>query len=195
MHKELFFETIKINDGVIYNIKYHQERFERTSSLHVKLQEFITPPKKGFYRCKLIYNIKEIISVEFFSYKKKKINSISLVECDEMEYSKKYLDRSKFDHLLHQQKADEILIVKNGFLTDTSIANIAFYDAKRWITPKQPLLEGTTRKRYLDRELIVQEDITFERIKHFSKIAFLNAMIDFDIMSIENILKDRIIVK
>jgi len=195
MNKELFFETIKINDGVIYNIEYHQERFKRTSSLHVNLQDYINPPAKGFYRCKLIYNAEEIINVEFFSYKKKKIHSIFLVECDDFEYSKKYLDRSKFDLFLNQQEADEILIIKNGFLTDTSIANIAFYDGEKWITPQQPLLEGTTRKRYLDKGFIYEENITLDMIKKFSKIAFLNAMIDFDIMSIKNSLKDRIIVK
>jgi len=195
MNKELFFETIKINDAKIYHIEYHQNRFEKNFCLHVNLQDYIDPPKKGLYRCKLVYDTKEIKSVDFFQYKKKKINSIALVECNDIEYSKKYLDRSRFDTLMNQVDTDEILIVKNGLITDTSIANIAFFDGEKWLTPKDPLLEGTTRKRYLQKGSLIEKDITPEMIVNFSKVAFLNAMIDFDIMSLENISKEKIIVK
>ncbi len=195
MYKEQFFETIKIYEGKIYNIAYHQERFEKTSLLHVNLKNYITPSKTGLYRCKIIYDMKEIISVEYFPYKKKKIRSIAFVECNDIQYRRKYLDRSRFDALIDQVESDEILIIKNGLITDTSIANVAFYDGKKWITPKSFLLEGTTRKRYLQQGVLEERELSLQNLESFSKIAFLNAMVDFDIMSIENILEDGMIVK
>ena len=84
------------------------------------------------------------------------------------------------------QDADDILIVKKGYLTDTSIANIALFDGE-WKTPKYPLLKGTTRQRLLDNGKIHEDDIKVQDIGRFSKVALLNAMIDFDIIADENI--------
>ena len=71
-----------------------------------------------------------------------------------MNYDLKYFDRKIFDDLKKNIKADDILIIKNGFITDTSIANILFFDGKKWITPKKPLLKGTVRERLLRMKLI-----------------------------------------
>ena len=43
---------------------------------------------------------------------------------------------------MHKREQDEILITRNGLLTDTSIANIALFNGKEWHTPKHPLLKG-----------------------------------------------------
>ncbi len=43
--------------------------------------------------------------------------------------------------------ADEVIVEKDGYLTDTTIANIAFFDGKRWITPKIHYLEGLLERR------------------------------------------------
>ena len=51
------------------------------------------------------------------------------------------------------------LIVKDGYLTDTSIANIALYDGYTWFTPAHPLLRGTKRAELLNKQLIVEKDI------------------------------------
>ena len=76
-------------------------------------------------------------------------------------------------------------------ITDTSIANIAFYDGEKWLTPKRPLLKGTTRARYLKSGLVIEKDIFVDDIKLFTKVALMNAMIDFDIMAEDNI-EDKI---
>jgi len=39
---------------------------------------------------------------------------------------------------------------KIGYLT-INIGNIAFFDGKRWITPKNPLIRGTFREKMVIR--------------------------------------------
>ena len=188
--KSNFLETIKILDGEIFNIDYHQKRYENVlSSFGVKdiqdLKEFIKPPKDGIYRCRLVYSIvNSNIEVSYHKYKKREISSLKLVYDNDIDYSKKYSERNDIDRLYKlRDKCDEILIVKNNLVADTSIANIAFYDNGVWLTPKQPLLKGTTRQRYLDNGKIIEADIFIEDINKYSKVALLNAMIDFDIIS------------
>lgn len=186
MSKE-YFETIKCEDYEIYNLSYHQKRVSNTISMNLNLQDYIYPPTSQTIRCKLIYNQEGILDVHYFEYKKKEIKSFKIIYDNEIEYSKKYLNRNSLDKLFNQKKnkdgkiADEIIIVKNGFVTDTSIANIAIFNGQFWLTPKKPLLEGTTRARYLEKKEIFEEDITVEMLKKAKKIALMNAMIDFDI--------------
>ena len=78
---------------------------------------------------------------------------------------------------------DEIIIVKNNLICDTSKANIAIFLNKEWLTPKIPLLKGTTMQRYINNGTLKQKDITVDMLKQSSKIALLNAMIDFDIIN------------
>jgi len=182
-----FFETIKIDEGKIFNIDYHNKRLNKTIKENffidsqIDLKNFIDPPKRGLYRCKVIYD-KKILDIKYYPYQKRKIKSFKLIQSD-IEYSYKYLNREKLDALFEEKgKADEIIIVKNSLITDTSIANIAFFDTKRWITPKKPLLKGTMRENLLYKKIIFEEDIRVDQIKKFKKIALMNAMIGFYII-------------
>ena len=192
--KHSFLETIKAIDGELKHLEYHQKRYEGVlNSLDKKkvdnLKELLNPPKKGLYRCRVVYSI-ENVEVEYIPYKKRQIHKLKLVESNTIEYSKKYADRREIDALLLQKgEGDDILIIKDGFVSDTSIANIAFYDGAYWFTPKTPLLQGTTRDRLLENGKIFEKDIRVEDIYTYKKIALMNAMIDFDIITEENIRK------
>ena len=178
-----YFETIKCDDYEVFNLDYHTKRVLNTIGKDLNLQEYIYPPSHKLYRCKVIYNQDEITDVQFYEYKKREIKSFKILTCDDIDYSKKYLDREKLDELYSQKENyDEIMIFKNGFLSDTSIANIAILVDDIWYTPKQPLLNGTTRQRYLDTKDIREKDIDVEFLQKASKIALMNAMIDFDII-------------
>ena len=194
-----FFETVKIADGHVCNIEWHQRRYERTirhfgASRAVQLQSLIEPPsQKGVYRCKLTYTPKDILDISFFPYKKRSIISLKLIESD-IDYTFKYRNRNEIDLLFSQRGAcDDVLIVKNGLITDTSIANVAFFDGQEWLTPKKPLLAGTSRARHLEEGKLKEVDISPDMLASFSKIALLNAMIDFDIIAIKEIQKDTIL--
>ncbi|RYA24176.1 branched-chain amino acid aminotransferase, partial [Malaciobacter halophilus] len=144
---------------------------------------YISPLNEKLLRCKVIYNSDEIIDIKYFEYKKKEIKNFKIIKNDKIEYSKKYLNRDSLNKLFEQKEScDEIMIFKNSLLTDTSIANIAIFYDNSWITPKKPLLNGTTRQRYINSGFIKEADITLAMLKNAKKIALLNAMIDFDIL-------------
>lgn len=186
--KNSFFETIKINKKHIFHLQHHQKRYENVLSFFGKsnfenLQNFIAPPDDSLYRCKLIYDHDAIKSVEYYPYQKREVKSLKIIHDDTIEYQMKFLNRDNIDALFSKKDdCDDVLIVKNNLVADTSIANVAFYDGKKWLTPAQPLLQGTTRQRFLDANELHLADIRVEDLKSFEKVALLNAMIDFDII-------------
>ncbi len=183
MNSELFFETIKCEDYEFFHLDYHQKRMAKTVGLNFNLSDYLYAPSAKLFKCKVIYNHEGIVDVEFSSYKKRVISSFKLIDDDVITYDKKALDRMNIDKLFAQkEEADEIIIIKNGLVTDTSIANIALFDGTNWITPKIPLLEGTTRARLLQEQAIFEKDITIKMLQEAKKIALLNAMIGQDIL-------------
>ena len=183
MKKELL-ETIKIEDGQIMNIEWHNRRCNKSrlelfnEKKVLNLEEFIDPPKEGLYRCRIIYD-KKINSIEYIPYTPKKIKSFKIVKSN-INYSYKYTNREELNKLL-ENAYDEIIIEKNGFLTDTTIANIAFYTGEKWISPKEPLLNGTLRERLLSENFLILKNIKKEDIQKYSHFALMNAMIGFEI--------------
>ena len=182
-----YIETIKAINGDIYHIDYHQKRYEFVlNSFGVNdvknLADFLDPPKDGLYKCRLVYNFNDI-DVSYSKYKKRNISSLKIIFDKDIDYSYKSIDRRELDSLFTLKgKCDDVLIIKNSLVTDTTIANVAFYRDGFWFTPKEPLLKGTTRARLLDNNTIVEADIKVQELKSFSKVALLNAMIDFDIL-------------
>ena len=182
MKENIYFETIKCEDYEIFNLEYHNKRVANTIGLNINLQEYIYAPNEELLRCKVIYNDSEVTNVEYFPYKKREINSFKLIFDDEISYSKKYLNRENLESLfLKKEDCDEIIIIKNGIVTDTTIANIAVFYEDIWITSKNCLLNGTTKNRLLEEKFLIEKDISVEMLKTASKIALMNAMRGFDI--------------
>lgn len=188
---KIFLETIRVVNGEIYNLEYHQKRYERVlDDFGVKIKEdlgnFIKPPKNGTYRCRLLYDISKtpsILDITYHKYEKRDISSLKILSSNSIDYRYKYADREKLNALFELRgECDDVLIIKNELVTDTTIANIAFFDGLKWITPKTPLLMGTTRERLLFEGKIFEANIYAKEIKNFTKVALLNAMVDFDII-------------
>jgi len=185
----VFLETIKILDGVALHLEYHQERLNKAldTTNNYNLYDLIEPPRDGLYRCRIVYDTKEL-KIEYLPYTKREIKTLKLVVNDTIEYANKYANRDEINQLVNlKENCDDILIAQNGLVLDTSIANIAFFDGREWFTPKTPLLKGTCRARLLDEGKIIEKDISVQEIKSFKKIALMNAMIDFDIIAVDNI--------
>ena len=186
------FETIKIENGKIYNLQYHQARvdyaykelFQTESKLNLK-ETLMGYPKDNLYRAKIIYDINGLVSKDYYIYKQKKISTLLLVEMPNINYKFKYFNRD-FLSPLQKYQADEFIITQNGYLTDTTIANIALLhtQSQKWHTPKAPLLKGTTLSRYLDNKELIETDIHYKDLKNYSKIALLNAMVDRVILNL-----------
>ena len=183
MKKELL-ETIKIEDGQVMNLEWHNQRCNKSrlelfnEKELLNLEEFIEAPKEGLYRCRILYD-KKVNSVEYIPYTPKEINSFKIVQSD-IDYSYKYSNREELNALL-DPNFYEIIIEKNGYLTDTSIANIAFYNGTNWVTPSKPLLKGTIRAKLLSEGFLIVKNIKSKDIKSYSHFALMNAMIGFQI--------------
>ncbi len=184
----LLLETIRIENGEVFNLPYHQARFDKSrhdfygNTPDVDLALHIQPPAQGLFRCRILY-ADTIRHIEYLPYVPKTIHSLKIVPSD-IDYRYKYADRSALDALLHAHtEADEVIIEQNGLLCDTTIANLAFFDGTRWVTPQRPLLEGTMRAMYLDKGLLHPENITKENLKNYTHVALMNAMIGFKILN------------
>lgn len=177
-------ETIHIRDGEALHLEYHQQRIDYSRSklgYSAPLVLNLSPPREGEFRCRVLYE-KEIEQIEYLPYRQKKISTFALVHSD-IIYDLKYEDREEINALLRQNPhTDEIIIVKDALVTDTSVANLCFFDGTHWLTPKTPLLHGTCRQRLLDEDKIKTADINYKSLKDFSKIAVMNAMTDFHII-------------
>lgn len=183
-----FLETIKLEGGFFSALAFHQTRMDETRaaffdnpealSLPLALMKAGSIPPKGLYRVRVIYS--EIIeSIEFIPYEKREVNSLKLIEAN-IDYRYKYEKRPELNTLFQQKKkCDDILITQNGFLTDTSIANIALLKEDIWYTPKSPLLKGTKRAALLHHGLIVEADIHQDELQNYEKVRLFNAMIEF----------------
>ena len=158
----MFFETIKLENNILCNINFHQKRVEsvfKEFSLVCpwKLNDLILPPDNGVYRCRFNYNFSNY-SIEFVPYIPKAINSLKIVYNDSIDYHLKKTDRSQLNALfLKRDKCDDICIIKNGYITDTSIANLALFIDNEWFTPKTPLLKGTFRAYLLEKSLLKEK--------------------------------------
>ncbi|PLX06088.1 MAG: hypothetical protein C0596_16505 [Marinilabiliales bacterium] len=191
-----FLETIKIKDGKPQNLDYHQYRLERTlkdlynHKSQVLLEKKITVPEEyasGLIKCRFLYNI-ESFEIKFSKYEIKMISKLKIVEADDLKYNYKYVDRSYLNRLLEKrEECDDILIIKNGFITDLSFANICFNDGDKWYTPSSPLLEGTCRSRLLDKKVIQPKEIKISDLSKYQYFTIINAMRGEDLTDIQPI--------
>ncbi|MGH1601536.1 aminotransferase class IV [Campylobacter majalis] len=172
------FETIKLVNGEVFHLSYHLRRMLNSLGFVPKfnLKQVLKTDKKGLVRAKVIYHKSgELVKVEFFEYKMREFSEFKLVDID-FSYDKKYLIRDDIDAA--KGKNNEIIMIKNGLITDTSIANIAVFDGE-WLTPKDPLLNGTTRTRLINEGMLKECDIDVNMLMNAKKFAIMNAMIDF----------------
>lgn len=177
-------ETIKIENGLINNIEYHQKRFD--DSRHklfgikekINLEDVIVPPSNGLSRCRIIYD-KDIKTIEYLPYVPKTLSNFKIISSN-IDYSFKYANRSELDNLKAKYlDFDEVIIEKNGVLTDTTISNIAFFDGLHWITPASPLLNGTMRAKLIDEGFLKTKDIKSSEILKYTRFAIINALVGF----------------
>lgn len=186
---QLFIETIKLQGRKLHNMSYHnaranQARHEVLGLLNtLDLAQHVSIPDaigRGVVKCRITFG-NTVSAVEITPYRRKKIKTLKLIDGGDIEYNYKYADRSAINALYAQRgMCDDILIVKNGFITDTSYANVAFFDGVDWYTPSTQLLKGTKRQQLLDEGLIKEAAIRPSDLPQFTECVVFNAMLDFD---------------
>ena len=180
-----FVETICIENGKPRNLSYHVQRLNLTmrtffpESKAIGEHELLTdiPNVQGLQKARVVYNENGITERSFAPYSIRKINSIAIVEGNDISYSWKSTDRSALMRL--REKApdyDEVIIIKNGCVTDTSYTNLCFFDGKEWLTPDTPLLRGTMRQKLLDEGIIREARILKSDLHKFQSVSLINAM-------------------
>ncbi|WP_297093553.1 aminotransferase class IV [uncultured Draconibacterium sp.] len=186
-------ETIKCKEGQLYNLEYHQARFDVArmkffpDAPKLKLEDLIEIPEtctEGLFRCRVVY-AEQIEKIEFLPHQYRSVNSIRLIEDNSVEYSSKYTNRQQLQHLYNQRgNCDDILIVQNNCITDSFTANPIFFDGNKWWTPDTPLLPGTQRAKLIVENKISVCRIAVNDLPNYQKIGLINALQDMDNMPV-----------
>jgi 4-amino-4-deoxychorismate lyase len=181
-------ESIKVFDRKLCNIEYHNVRMNkaRRELFHLEdeidLSDVIKIPadlSRHLFKCRVIYSNK-IHNVEFHPYTMRPITSLKVVYDDSISYQYKLEDRREFLKHLDNNGTGEILIVKNGLITDTNYSNVVFSDDEEFVTPSTPLLKGTKREKLLQNGKIFEEEIRLTDLHMFKYVYLINAMIDLE---------------
>lgn len=179
----LFLETLLAKEGCFPYLDWHQRRLDRTAAAHgfnaYDLQAVLKAPVKGVWRCRVLYGASDI-RVEYLPYRPREVHRLALIEDSTIEYRYKYADRAQLVRLFDQRgDADDVLIVREGLVTDTTIANVAFFDGVHWVTPQAPLLEGTARARLIAQGFLHPHRVTLDAALRAEKVAVMNALSGF----------------
>ncbi len=181
-------ESICVRDGNFQRLSLHEARMDRaltslgttrTWSLAEALA--IAPmPSEGLFKCRVLYTA-ENFQIEFQPYTIRPVRSLKLVEASHVDYQHKWEDRTPLQ-LLWQQRAgfDDVLMIKNGMVTDTFYANIVFRKGDEWFTPETFLLEGTMRADLLKAGRIREVKIRATDIGQFDSFKLINALMEWN---------------
>lgn len=186
--KPSFSEVIKIYNGKIFNLPAHIERMNFTlqsffgSTIPFSLNDEHIPLefREGLVKCRIVYSL-ENLEIEYSHYIFREINSLKIIHDNSINYSFKYAERRAFDRLMAQKEnCDDILVVKNGLVTDTSFTNVVFESDKGLFTPSTYLLPGTKRQTLLKERVIKEKVIRIEDIEDYRKLYLINAMMGIE---------------
>jgi len=186
-------ESIKLKDGAIQNLEYHQMRMNRSmdelfpKGKKINLATVISIPDNfasGIFKVRVLYG-NSVQKIEIEPYTFRTIQSLKVVHHESIDYHLKYTDRQILQKLFAQRENyDDIIIVKNGSVTDSFAANLLFFDGETWVTPNSPLLKGTKRQLLIDQGFVFEKKIRVEDIRSYQKIGLINAMIDLEEMPV-----------
>ncbi len=180
-----FIESIKISKGRSFNLYEHEVRMHRVMSeifgikAMIKLKPILKVPdtlKTELVKARVIYDT-EIREIEYVPYTMRSINNAKIVIDDRIQYPFKSTDRAALTALYDQREdCDEIIIIKNGLVTDACNYNLIFQKKAMYFTPINPLLMGTQRQRLISKGIVIQKDIQIDEILYYDSIHFINAM-------------------
>jgi 4-amino-4-deoxychorismate lyase len=187
-----FIESIKIEDQKAFLLDLHQKRVNQTfahfgkeGSIDLaKIFKNLEHDEDGLYKLRIVYDLDKKFTTQLIPYAIPEIENFQLVENNSYDYSFKFEDRKEFERMKTKAKTEEIIVVKNNHITDTSYTNILFLKGKEWFTPTTYLLNGVMRQHLLNEKKIKETEITLQNIKEFSHFQLINAMNDFDDMFI-----------
>lgn len=187
--QQQFLETVKVVDGAFIHPGIHLERMKQTmkevfatSVEETLFQELVIPGpmRQGVVKCRILYG-SSVDEVDFQPYAPRRISSLKMVDGSGVGYSRKYADRSALAGLLQEKgECDDVLIVQNGRITDTSYSNVVLSDGSGYYTPASYLLNGTCRQRLIMEGKVTPIEITVSDLACFEKLFLINAMLGLE---------------
>ncbi len=193
-------ETIKVHNYSPQKIFLHQMRMDFSYQKLFKKQnpfDLLNIFKKIVINDNKIYKWRvEYNEFDFKTnseiYKIKNINTLKIIEVEsEFDYSLKFTNREKIIKYYDlKSNCDDIIFVKNGFLTDSSYTNLVFKKNQKLYSPNTPLLKGTMRHYLIENNIIKETAVKIDDIKNYEGVYLINSMMNLDecpFVKIENI--------
>jgi 4-amino-4-deoxychorismate lyase len=189
MENARLIESIRLEDGVFHHLDYHWARMERSCrALGIVYTEYdleaylstFDPPTEGLYKCRVLYDTR-IWRIHFQRYFPKPVQSIQVVYADHIDYPIKTVARKAMNELNRLRRfRDDIMVVRDGWVTDSFYGNLLFLQDGVWYTPVSHLLAGVQRASLLDEGLIQERAIHISDLRHYDKVKIINAMLDLE---------------
>lgn len=180
----MLLETLQLRNGFWQNLPRHEARLNRSGretlgwQTDLTLADHLIVPtgyEQGVFRGRVLADASGVVDLTLTPYIQQSIRTLALAERPDLTYPHKWADRRAFADLLAQHPtADEVIITHNGYLTDTTIANIALFDGKNWFTPARPLLPGTRRAQLLSAGQLTEAAIQVRDLPDFQCICLIN---------------------
>lgn len=184
-----FLESIRVQAGEVCHSEDHQERIGSTlrrfgSPITIDLTQIFSvitlPVDHLVYKARLLYNLEGQTHITLEPYQLRPVKSLALVQLPEVDYTVKYADRRWIQALLKQAGTDDILLHDQGFIRDTSYANVVFFTGEEWVTPAVPLLPGTHRSRLIRAGILIEQSIQIHQLADFREMRWINALMSWD---------------
>lgn len=198
MKNSKFYEIIKIRDGEFLNVDNHTKRFNQTrneiygeceqvclwNEIEEKLlydpQFFDMILKEPIVKLTVTYDM-NIRSFKPEVFQIPNFKSLKIVNGNSIKYTHKEVNKKQINLLrIYKGNCDEILIERDGLITDTCCCNVAFFDGNQWFTPANPMIKGTKRAELLEQGKIIEKDISVSELSRYKKVRMFNSMIDFE---------------
>lgn len=184
-----FIESICCVNNSLRNLEFHQARLNRTHrhffpeaqplslAKDIEIPSHLTNDK---YKLRVLY-AETIQEISFQPYQPHPLQSISFAPIDSsFDYSHKSTDRSYLSTLVNNYQTDDLILIKNGYITDTTLANLVFFDGYQWVTPTTYLLKGCMRSWLLSTGQIIEKEIRPEDLIHYQSFKRINAMMSLE---------------
>ncbi len=185
-----FIESIRLENGNVKLLDYHQDRMDRTTFHHFacqnqveisKIIEKMELPTIGVYKIRILYSRNEQ-NIEMSPYQQKTYSDFEIIELpDHFNYAYKFADRTLFETLsMHLNPQTIAIFSQKSMLTDALYANLVFQKNGILYTPNTPLLNGVQRQFLLENNKITEIKISTHDIFSFEKVGLINAMIPLE---------------
>ena len=197
-----FIETIRLEGGRFHLLELHQQRLAATlrevyggsvcvPDIEAALGSLCDIPDTGIYKCRIVYDT-DIREIELLPYSPRTVKTLKAVEADaSLDYHLKSCDRTALSALAEQKgNCDEVIIIRNGLVTDTSYTNLVFHSNDRLYTPRLPLLKGVMRQHLLTEGLLTEGLLTEADIRRedlvegnrfgITGVSLINAMLPLE---------------